>query len=235
MIEVLYFSDRSVKRKLFERVGTASGPLMVTAVRHGPHMRLPERRAPFLELERSFGEVVDQLLVADEGKVEGMWRDPMGDLADALFPKDRRRAYAAAGGYLFLERGVVRAVVPKHGLPHEDAYFLQLALSRLCPEVPEPDPSERPGRRKRWAEDAPRREAPPPKGVRQDGRDAWALLGIRRGASMPEAKRAFRALVAQYHPDKVAHLAAEFRELAERRTRQILEAWERVQSELEQP
>ena len=49
---------------------------------------------------------------------------------------------------------------------------------------------------------------------------------------MAEAKKAYRALLVQYHPDKVAHLANEFKALAETRTRAIVEAWEAVQREL---
>jgi preprotein translocase subunit Sec63 len=56
------------------------------------------------------------------------------------------------------------------------------------------------------------------------------MLGLERGTPLPEARRAFRALIAQYHPDKVAHLAPEFRELAEERTRQLVAAWEQLDS-----
>jgi preprotein translocase subunit Sec63 len=58
------------------------------------------------------------------------------------------------------------------------------------------------------------------------------VLGIAPGTSKEEARKAFRTLVAQYHPDKVAHLAPEFQELAERKTRAILEAWEQLEKEL---
>lgn len=61
--------------------------------------------------------------------------------------------------------------------------------------------------------------------------DPWAMLGVAPGTPVPEARKAFRALMTQYHPDKVAHLAPEFRELAERKSRQITEAWERIQAE----
>ncbi|HEY8209040.1 MAG TPA: J domain-containing protein [Myxococcaceae bacterium] len=61
--------------------------------------------------------------------------------------------------------------------------------------------------------------------------DPWAMLGVAQGTPVPEARKAFRALMTQYHPDKVAHLAPEFRELAERKSRQITEAWERIQAE----
>ena len=55
------------------------------------------------------------------------------------------------------------------------------------------------------------------------------MLGIPRGTPITDAKKAFRALISQYHPDKVAHLAPEFRELADRRTREILEAWQQLE------
>ena len=58
------------------------------------------------------------------------------------------------------------------------------------------------------------------------------MLGIAPGTSKDEAKRAFRALVTQYHPDKVAHMAPEFQELADRKTREILEAWAEVEKAL---
>lgn len=55
------------------------------------------------------------------------------------------------------------------------------------------------------------------------------MLGIARGTPLDEAERVFRALIAQYHPDKVSHLAPEFRELAARRTRETLAAWQVIE------
>ena len=63
--------------------------------------------------------------------------------------------------------------------------------------------------------------------------DPWTVLGIARGTPRDEARKAFRALIAQYHPDKVAHLAPEFHALAERKTREILDAWEAVERDAE--
>lgn len=63
-------------------------------------------------------------------------------------------------------------------------------------------------------------------------RDAWTVLGLTRDTPLDEARKAFRALITQYHPDKVAHLAPEFHELAERRTREILDAWDTVERTL---
>ena len=240
MIQVLYFSDRDVKRKLFEQVGTAPRLLLVTAVRHGKAMSPVDRREPFASLARKLGDLLDFLVVADEGTVEGMWRDPVGDLADALFPDDRGRAYVASAGYLLLERGAVKAVVKKSGAPREDVWWVQEAVAKLDSRVPSPDPAARPGRRGGNETTSPgtprparpRADSGRPGPARPLPADAWAMLGIARGTPHGEARKAFRALITQYHPDKVAHLAAEFRELAEQRTRAIVAAWDEIEDEL---
>ncbi len=241
MQHVLFFSDPRVRERLFSLVEGTRGLLLVVGVRHGPGMRSPELREPFASLERAWGGVLTQVLVADEGTVEGMWRDPLGDLAERLLPDSRQDAYAAASGFLLLEDGQPCLVVRKGGSAAEERWFLQEALSRLTPRIPAPDPAQRPGAR-RAAPRAPPPPPPPPPpedvtpphGTRlppaeppapPPKRDAWAVLGIAPGTPKDEARRAFRTLVAQYHPDKVAHLAPEFHELAERRTREILEAW----------
>jgi DnaJ-domain-containing protein 1 len=243
---VLLFSDPRVRERLFSLVEETRGLLLVVGVRHGPGMRSPELREPFASLERAWGTVLTQVLVADEGTVEGMWRDPLGDLAARLLPDSRQDAYAAASGFLLVEDGQPCFVVKKGGVASEDLWFLQEALSRLTPRVPPPDPALRPGARRPASAKAPPppdADVTPPHGTRvpppeppapppPPKRDAWAVLGLTPGTPLDEARRAFRALVAQYHPDKVAHLAPEFHELAERRTREILAAWEEVERAL---
>lgn len=228
MIDVLYFADREVKQKLFARVTQAKKLLMVTSV--PPHRAAAAKalKAPFGPLELAFGRAFDQVLVVDEGGAEGMWRDPVTDLADALYPSDSRAAYLAAGGYFFVEGGVARAVVKRYGKPEEDAWFLQEALSRLTRQVPAPSGASKPGRGKKQKPE----EAVPAGSVRAVGKDPYAVLGIVNGATFSEAKAAWRALIIQYHPDKVAHLAPEFRSLAETRTREIQDAWGQLQAEL---
>ncbi len=51
-------------------------------------------------------------------------------------------------------------------------------------------------------------------------------LGVSAAAPEQEIKAAYRAQLTKYHPDKVAHLGAEFYELASHRTREIIEAYE---------
>ncbi|MFP2934022.1 J domain-containing protein, partial [Pyxidicoccus sp. 3LG] len=148
MQSVLFFSDKQVREALFGHVDGTRGLLLVTGVRHGPAMRPPEKREPFATLEFLHGDVLSQVLVADEGTTAGMWRDPLGDLGDRLYPDSRDDAYAAATGYLLLEDGRPRAVVRKRAAPFEDLWFLQEALSRLSSRVPPPDPAKRPGQRR---------------------------------------------------------------------------------------
>lgn len=249
MVHVLFFSDRQVRDKLFALVEGTKGLVLVTGMRHGPAMRPPEEREPFDTLEASFGHALTQVLVADEGTAEGMWRDPLGDLGEKLYPNSKQDAYAAANSFLVLSNGRPRAVLRKRGVPREDLWFIQEALSQLSTRIPTPDPARRPGPRREAAPKATRQApggTPPPRGARDDAgppppsapsppapaKDPWRLLGISPGASKDEAKRAFRALVTQYHPDKVAHMAPEFQELAERKTRELLEAWAEVEKAL---
>jgi uncharacterized membrane protein YkvA (DUF1232 family) len=53
-----------------------------------------------------------------------------------------------------------------------------------------------------------------------------AILNISATASQQEIKAAYRKLASQYHPDKVAHLGKEFQELAEKRFKEIQEAYQ---------
>lgn len=233
MLRVLYFSDRSVQTKLLAAVDQARRPTLVTGVRDGPHMRPVEQRALFVALQKAFGDAMDLVVVADDGTAEGMWRDPMGALGDRLFPDDRRRSNAVATGYSLVERGRLLATWPKRGTQAEQQRLLldQLgkALGRRAKEGPATSSTQ-----EKPPPQGGRRRAPEPetRARRSQATEAspWELLGIERTATLVEAKRAFRARVAQYHPDKVAHLAPEFQELAERRTRELLAAWEVVRT-----
>lgn len=55
---------------------------------------------------------------------------------------------------------------------------------------------------------------------------AWhEVLGVSKGASLEEVQTAYRSLIRQYHPDKVATLGEELRELAERKSKAINKAY----------
>ncbi len=83
------------------------------------------------------------------------------------------------------------------------------------------DEEERPDPVSRTAERAP---SPPPS--RPDKTtDPWTVLGVAPGAPRQAIVQAFRARMAEYHPDKVATLGAELRELAEAKSREITAAY----------
>lgn len=54
----------------------------------------------------------------------------------------------------------------------------------------------------------------------------YATLGLEKGASMEEVKKAYRKLSMQYHPDKVRHLGDEFRNVAEEKMKEINAAYD---------
>ncbi len=58
----------------------------------------------------------------------------------------------------------------------------------------------------------------------------YAELGLEADASDAEVDQAYRRLISQYHPDKVAGAAPELREQAEKRSRAINAAYDRIRS-----
>ena len=55
---------------------------------------------------------------------------------------------------------------------------------------------------------------------------AHAVFGVGPEATRQELQAAYRSLVAQYHPDRVANLAPEFQEVAHDKMTEINAAWE---------
>jgi len=58
--------------------------------------------------------------------------------------------------------------------------------------------------------------------------DPYQILGIDRSASGTEIKKSYRKLASKYHPDKLEHLGDEFKELAERRFKEIQNAYQEL-------
>jgi len=56
-------------------------------------------------------------------------------------------------------------------------------------------------------------------------KDYYQLLELTPAASQEEIKRAFRAQIARYHPDKVQHLGEEFQAMAATRATELTEAY----------
>lgn len=61
------------------------------------------------------------------------------------------------------------------------------------------------------------------------GSESWAVtLGISHSASVDEIRKAYKSQMSKYHPDKVATLGVELRELAERKSKDINIAYKRA-------
>ena len=71
-------------------------------------------------------------------------------------------------------------------------------------------------------EGAPRREN------NEGPENPYSVLGLERNASREEVRQAYRRLAGKYHPDKVAHLGEEFRDLAEERFKEIQRAYQEL-------
>ncbi len=54
----------------------------------------------------------------------------------------------------------------------------------------------------------------------------YRVLGLATGVSFEEIKRAYRKLSMEYHPDRVAHLGEEFRQVAEEKMKEINVAYQ---------
>jgi DnaJ-domain-containing protein 1 len=52
------------------------------------------------------------------------------------------------------------------------------------------------------------------------------ILGITTSDTPETIRKKYKELLAKYHPDKVQHLGIEFQEIAEKKTRDIMEAYE---------
>lgn len=74
------------------------------------------------------------------------------------------------------------------------------------------------------APDGPRvRSTPPPSSKGEPS--PYDILGVSPTAQAADIRAAYQNLVRQYHPDRVASMPEEFREVAERRTKEINAAY----------
>jgi hypothetical protein len=60
--------------------------------------------------------------------------------------------------------------------------------------------------------------------------NAYKVLGVGIGATFDEIRQAYRERMKEYHPDRVAYLGEELRELAERKAKQINMAFEELKN-----
>lgn len=59
-------------------------------------------------------------------------------------------------------------------------------------------------------------------------KDPYSVLGVETNASPEEIRAAYRHLANKYHPDKVSHMGEEFQELAEKKFKEIQQAYQEL-------
>lgn len=130
-----------------------------------------------------------------------------------LFLQVELMAVAADGRVHEAEHAMLVRVARRLGLSERDVAQLE-ALLRAAAQGP-------------FAEEAARDRGPSP---RQKLDDAYAALGLTPGATESEIKRAYRRLVSQNHPDKLAArgLPESMRSIAEEKTRELNAAYDLI-------
>jgi DnaJ-domain-containing protein 1 len=91
------------------------------------------------------------------------------------------------------------------------------------------DRGGRHGQEPRSDEPAPR--STPPASAPRPAQAPWhQVLGVAPDATRGEIASAYRALISQYHPDKVTRLGPEIRAVAERKSAELNRAYEQALS-----
>jgi hypothetical protein len=109
---------------------------------------------------------------------------------------------------------------------------LLLPLSRPHDEDKRAKEQEAEQRRRQQEQDAERRQW---KREQAQLSDWWGVLGVSPKAERDEIVRVYHQKIRQNHPDRVFGLAPEFRELAEKRTKALNEAYSQAMRACDQP
>lgn len=78
-------------------------------------------------------------------------------------------------------------------------------------------------------------DSAPARTARKVAPSAFAVLELEPTQDLARVRLAYRRLVGQYHPDKVAGLGSELRRLAESKTRELIRAYESLEKSLSAP
>tara|TARA_B100001750_G_C15512364_1_gene604549 strand:- start:2050 stop:2757 length:708 start_codon:yes stop_codon:yes gene_type:complete len=66
---------------------------------------------------------------------------------------------------------------------------------------------------------------------KEDLESAYSVLGISSSSSNQEIKRAYRKMANKYHPDKIAHLGDDFKDIAQDKFKSVSEAYHKIKKE----
>ena len=67
--------------------------------------------------------------------------------------------------------------------------------------------------------------------VKEDLESAYNVLGVSSDSLDQEVKKAYRKMANKYHPDKIAHLGDEFKEIAQEKFNSVSEAYQKIKKD----
>ena len=66
---------------------------------------------------------------------------------------------------------------------------------------------------------------------KEDLESAYNVLGISSNSSNQDIKRAYRKMANKYHPDKIAHLGDDFKDIAQEKFKSVTEAYHKIKKD----
>lgn len=106
-----------------------------------------------------------------------------------------------------------------------DLDMLRLIADNLMTTYRHESPPKSKGNRRTSGSSERQRTSPHGVTWQESSRSPYEVLGLAISASREEIRIAYRKMASLYHPDKVAHLAPEFREMADRKMKEINTAY----------
>ena len=66
---------------------------------------------------------------------------------------------------------------------------------------------------------------------KEDLESAYSVLGVSKDSTDIEIKKAYRKMANKYHPDKIAHLGDDFKEISQEKFKSVSEAYRKIKKE----
>ena len=66
---------------------------------------------------------------------------------------------------------------------------------------------------------------------KEDLESAYNVLGVSSSSSDQEIKKAYRKMANKYHPDKIAHLGDDFKDIAQEKFKSVSGAYQKIKKD----